>query len=206
MQGLTGLLGITERPVQGPSPSFEKAHLVLAFMNVGESGTVGRQALAARSGVTEGPMRTIIKKLRDGNYVQADASGCHLTKGGQRVFSALMSKLTPTTPVGGSKLTIGNFQVGLGVRGGGGSVQSGLEQRDSAIRIGAAGATTFVFRNGKFSIPGGSSDCEKDYPSKAWPILRERLEPKNGDAIILCGARDETTAKLGALSAALTLL
>ncbi len=175
-------------------------------MTIGESGTVGRQALAARSGLTEGPIRTIIKKLRDARYIEANASGCYLTREGERVYVALRSKLTSLIPIEGSKLTIGNSQVGLAVRGKANSVRSGLEQRDSAIRTGAAGATTFVFRSGKFSIPGGSSDCEKDYPSKSWPVLRAELEPMNGDAVIICGARDEAKAKLGALSAALTLL
>ncbi len=206
MQTLAGLLQIAERPVQGPSPSFERAHLVLAFMTIGESGTIGRQALAARSGLTEGPARTIIKKLRDDGYVEANASGCYLTKEGQRVHAALKSKLTQIVPVGGSKLTIGSSQAGLVVRGGGKSVQSGLEQRDSAIGVGAAGATTFVFGHGKFAIPGGSPDCERDYPGRVWHVLRTELGPRNGDAVVLCGARDDTRAKLGALSAALTLI
>ncbi len=206
MQALAELLRIAGRPVQGPSPSFERAHLVLAFMTIGERGTIGRQSLAARSGLTEGPARTIIKKLRDDGYVGTNASGCYLTKEGRRVYSALMNKLTQIAPVEGSKLTIGSSQAGLAVRGGGKSVQSGLEQRDSAIGVGAAGATTLVFRHGKFTIPVGSPDCEKDYPGRVWQVLRTELGPRNGDAVVLCGARDETKARLGALSAALTLI
>ena len=85
-------------------------------------------------------------------------------------------------------------------------MQSGLEQRDSVIRLNALGATTFVVKDGKFTVPGGSSDSEKEFPSKVWTTLKERLGPKDGDAVVVCGAKDETTAKLGALSAALTLL
>ena len=85
-------------------------------------------------------------------------------------------------------------------------MQTGLEQRDSVIRLNALGATTFVIKDGRFTVPGGSSDAEKEFPSKVWSVLRERLDPKNGDAVVVCGAKDETTAKLGALSAALTLL
>ena len=85
-------------------------------------------------------------------------------------------------------------------------MRSGIEQRDSAIRLNAAGATTYVIRAGKIAIPGGSTDCEKDFPSRVWSTLRAELRPKDGDAVIVCGARDETTAKLGALSAAVALL
>lgn len=206
MQSLTGLLKIAERPVQGPAPSFEKSHFVLAFITIGESGVIGRQALAAKAGLKEGPVRTVLKKLRDDGYTDANASGCYLTRPGKRVFESLRSRLSPFVALEGSKLTIGDCQVAVAVRGGGHSVQSGLEQRDSAVRLNAAGATTFVIRDGRFTIPGGSEDSEKDFPSKAWGALKEALEPKNGDAVVVCGARDEATARLGALSAALTLV
>jgi len=206
MQSVNDLLQIAERPVQGPSPSFEKPHLVLAFIIIGESGIIGRQALAARSGLTEGPVRTILRKLREDGYADANPSGCYLTKAGRHVYQSFMDRLTSFVPIEGSNLTMGAAQVALGVRGGGKAVKTGLEQRDSAITLRARGATTFVAKDGRFTIPGGSNDCEKDFPSRAWPTLRAKLRPKNGDAMIVCGAGDEITAKLGALSAALTLL
>jgi hypothetical protein len=206
MQSLSRLLEIAERPVQGPSPSFEKAHLVLAFITIGESGIIGRQALAVRSGLKEGPVRTVLKKLREDGYAKTNASGCYLTEAGKRVYETLRSRLSPFSPLESSKLTIGAFQVGILVRGGGHAVQSGLEQRDSVIRLKALGATTFVIKDGKFTVPGGSSDSEKEFPSKVWSALRERLAPRSGDAVVVCGAKDETTARLGALSAALTLI
>jgi len=85
-------------------------------------------------------------------------------------------------------------------------VRSGIEQRDSAIRVGAQGATTYAIVRGKFAIPGGSPDCEEDFPGAVWSDLRTELSPREGDALILCGAATGTLAKLGALSAALTLL
>ena len=175
-------------------------------MTIGESGIIGRQALAARSGLKEGPARTVLKKLREDGYVESNASGCFLTESGKRVYESLRSRLSPFAPLAGSKLTLGAYQVGIVVRGGGGAVQSGLEQRDSVIGLKALGATTFVIRGGRFTVPVESSDPEKEFASKVWSTLRERLGPKNGDAVVVCGAREETTAKLGALSAALTLL
>jgi hypothetical protein len=205
LQSVSGLLQIAERPVQGPAPSFEKPHLVLAFIIIGDSGIIGRQVLAVRSGLKEGPIRTILKKLREDGYAQANASGCYLTKAGERVYESLRSRLTEFLPLDGSELAMGDSQVGLVVRGGGKAVKTGLEQRDSAITLQAVGATTFVLKDGKFTIPGGSNDCERDFPSRAWGTLRMRLKPKNWDAVIVCGAKDENTARLGALSAALTL-
>ena len=206
MQPLAKLLQIRERKPQGPSPTFERAHLLLAFLTIGESGTIGRHSLAVRAGLGEGAVRTVLKRLREEGFADADASGCHLTRGGQEAYFSLVKKLSPMTAIEGSRLTIGAVQVAISVRGGGGAVKSGIEQRDSAIGLGAAGATTYVVRSSRFTIPGGSDDCEKDFPSRSWKALRERLRPKNGDAVILCGSDNGETARLGALSAALTLL
>lgn len=194
------------KPSPGPSPSFGSPHLVLAFLTIGESGTIGRQALAARSGLKEGPARTVLKKLRSGGYVESHASGCYLSKPGKKVYGSLRAKLSSIVALEGSKLNIGSSQAGLVVRGAARLVKGGLEQRDAAIGLGAEGATTLVFKEGKFTIPGGSSDCENDFPSRSWTSLRSSLDPVDGDAVIISGARDEMTARLGALSAALTLL
>ncbi|MDA4125770.1 MAG: hypothetical protein OK452_01000 [Thaumarchaeota archaeon] len=206
MPSLASLLQISERPIQGPPASFDRAHLLLAFMTIGESGVIGRHSLAVRSGLGEGAVRTVIKKLREDGYAGTTASGCHLTPAGKRVFKSIQEEFSPTVSLKGSSLTVGDFQVGIAVRGAARNMRAGLEQRDAAVKVSATGASTYVMKSGKFSIPGGSSDCEKDFPSKTWSALREQLKPKNGDAVILCGASDETTAKLGALSATLTLV
>lgn len=206
MQPLARLLQVRERKPQGPSPTFERAHLLLAFLTIAESGTIGRHSLAVRAGLGEGAVRTVLKRLREEGFADSDASGCHLTRGGQEAYSSLIKKLSPMTTIEGSRLTMGAAQVAVCVRDGGDAVKSGIEQRDSAIGLGAAGATTYAVRGSRFTIPGGSDDCEKDFPSRSWKALRERLRPKDGDAVILCGSNKEETAKLGALSAALTLL
>jgi Domain of unknown function (DUF4443) len=203
---LTGLLRLADRRSPGPSPSFEEAHLLLAFLTIGESGAIGRLALASRSGLGEGAVRTVLKKLREEGFVDSNASGSHLTAGGKRVYLSTLKRLSPMIEVEGSPLTMGRVQVSLAVRDGGRAVRSGIEQRDSAIRVGASGATTYLLKAGKFTVPGGSSDCEKDFPSRTWSVLRRGLRPRDGDSVILCGSESRTSAKLGALAAALTLL
>jgi Domain of unknown function (DUF4443) len=192
--------------LRGPSPTYEPAHLVLAFLTIGASGYVGRQALAVQTGLGGGAIRTVLKKLREAGYVDASASGCHLTEAGKVIYAFASRKLSLQPLEKTSTLTVGAFQAALAVRGGGRSVRRGIEQRDSAILVGASGATTYVIRAGRFTIPGSSNDCERDFPSAAWTVLRTSLGPMNGDAVILCGARDETRAKIGALAAGLTLL
>ena len=179
---------------------------MLAFLLIGRSGTIGRHSLAVQTGLGEGAVRTVLKRLREEGFAEADASGCHLTRGGREVYSSLTKKVSPMAAIEGSAFTIGAAQVAVLVRGSGDSVRTGIEQRDSAIGLGAAGATTYVVHGSRFTIPGGSEDCEKDFPSRAWAALRKQLQPRDGDAVILCGSDREDTARLGALAAALTLL
>ncbi len=191
---------------KGPSPTFTKAHLFLAFLTIGSAGTIGRQALAREAGLGEGAVRTVLKKLRDDGYAEVNASGCQLTVRGRRLHSTLGKKLSAIMSFDRTQLTVGGSQAAVAVRGAARTVRSGIQQRDSAIMVGAAGATTYAIKGGKFTIPGGASDCEKEFPNLVWKVLRDKLSPRNGDAVVLCGADDSMTAKLGALSAALTLL
>jgi uncharacterized protein DUF4443 len=203
---LSGLLRLAEKHEPGPNPGFSREHAILAFLTIGGAGTIGRESLAQQSGLGQGSVRTILKRFRQEGFVKSDPFGCHLTESGEALYQSIMKKMTPLVPIDGSPLSVGKSQVGISVRKKGKHVTNGISQRDSAIRAGATGATSYLFEGNKFTIPGGSSDCEKDFPSKAWPILRSKLNPKDGDAVIVCGAREETIARLGALSAALTLL
>ncbi len=191
---------------QGPSPTFGSAHLLLAFITVGESGSIGRAALAQKCGLGGGAVRTVLKNLRSMGFVASDASGSHLTSKGREALASVRRRLSVAAVSGESGLTIGEVQVAAVVRGARKKVRSGIEQRDSAIRIGASGATTYVIRNGRFAIPGGSTDCEHDYPSAEWGEIRGELDPAEGDAVVVCGSEEVTSATLGALSASLTLI
>lgn len=200
------LLELVSSGAPGPAPSFTSAHILLAFLTIANSSYVGRKTLATKSGLGEGAVRTILRKLKEGGYVDTIRSGCYLTRSGRALAKSIHTDMSDVVPIPKSDLTMGDNQAALILRGAGKNVHLGIEQRDSAIRIGAAGATTYAMKSGKFAIPGGSSNCEKDYPSQAWSYLKRNLRPKNEDAVILCGARDEVSAKLGALAAATTLL
>jgi hypothetical protein len=206
LAGLRDILKVVERREQGPSPGFSVEHVVLAYLTLGSSRSVGRQALAASTGVGEGSMRTILKKLRKAGLVEIDPAGVRLTRTGVRSYHAVLKEVVPPVMLQGSTLTVGKFQGGVLVRSSGGAITNGIQQRDASVRAGAEGATSYALRDGRFTVPGGSADCERDFPSRTWGVLRKELDPHNGDAVIVCGARDETSAKLGALAAALSLL
>jgi uncharacterized protein DUF4443 len=206
MRALATLLGVANSGARGPSPSFTRAHLLLAFLTIGNNGFIGRQALAKESGLGEGATRTVLRRMRGGGFVAVNASGAFLTKKGKELLRMLNGRLLPFADLESSKLTVGREQAAVGVRGSSRRLGNGIPQRDSAIMVGATAVTTYLIRGSRFTIPGGSNDCEKDFPSGTWKSLRDKLAPRNGDIVIVCGAGDALKAKLGALSAALTLL
>jgi biotin operon repressor len=180
--------------------------LVLALLTAGDVGVVGRQNLAKMVGVGEGAIRTIIKRLKKDGYMESNASGCRLTSSGMVVYRSIRDKITKHVVLGRSKLTVGDLQVALLVRRSSGRVGTGIEQRDAAIKVGARGATTYVIKGDRFQIPGDSEDCERDFPGPIWKRIRTKLQPLEGDVVIVSGSENEITSTLGAMSAALALL
>lgn len=206
LASLASLAGLGEKHVPGPSPGFAGEHAVFIFLIIGEEEPVSRQALATKTGLGEGSVRTILRKLRREGLVTADSTGCHLTGSGKRLFGSVNSKLSSPLVLGKSPLTVGASQTAVLVRGASSLVGNGIEQRDSTVKLGASGATTYVVKGRRFSIPGGSEDCERDFPDNIWAVLRGKLKPHSKDVIVVCGAKSQTTATLGALAAALTLV
>ena len=205
MSELTSLLRTERSRAPGPAPTYSPADVLLAFRTIGQAGSLGRQALASDLGLGEGAVRTVIKWLKEDDYIDVDAGGCRLTAKGKQAYSQLEGVM-PKILVLKTPLTVGKVQVAVLVRGRAGGVRSGIEQRDSSVRAGASGATTYVVRGLRFEVPGSSKDAEKDFPAEAWGELRKGLQPKNGDVVIVCGSEEKRTSVVGAVSAALTLI
>ena len=206
MSQISDIIGAGGKGRPGPLRTFMPAHLILAMITLENTSHISRQHLADALGLGSGAVRTLLKNLSDEQLVESNTSGCYLSSTGKKAVERLNRKLSKLVQLGPSNLTIGSNQVAVAVRRSAEKLTNGISQRDSAIVIGASGATTFAIEDGMFVMPGGSSDCERDFPGPAWTILKNELIPKNGDAVILCGATSDRSAKLGALAAAMTLL
>lgn len=195
-----------EQKAPGPQASFTLVHLVYALLVLGSRGTIGRKGMAVELGVGAGAVRTIIEKLKGRGLLKVGRRGCSLSKGGTKLFNSLMGALAGPLLIGESSLSTGKFSYAVVVRGSAGVVRLGIEQRDEAIRAGASGASTLLFRDSRFQIPGGSDDCERDFPEAVWSELRRYFELKGDDVVIVSGGDKKAAARDGALAAALTLL
>jgi hypothetical protein len=64
------------------------------------------------------------------------------------------------------------------------AIKTGIEQRDIAIKAGAIGATTLIFKNGIFLIPGTNFNALSKEPQIQKKLI-ESLYPENNDVIII---------------------
>ncbi len=196
---------VTRKIAPGPAPSFNEAHVVKALEIIGDYRIVGRIRLSKELWLGEGTTRTLLKHLKNEGIIQSSRSGIVFSEEGKRLFSDLRSKLSEGIDVASSALTIGSFNIGILVRDSAKAVGSGMEQRDTAIKSGASGATTLIFSSNKLSLPTGEENI-----SESMPELHDKLvtqfKPKENDVIIVGCGENRETAEIGAKMAAIKLL
>ncbi len=202
---LETLREVLESEYRGPRAVFTQIHVLKALIAIGRTGSVGRGRLGALTGLGQGEVRTLIKRLKDNDLIIIEANGCALSKKGEREYAKISSLLLWSSPVDGESLEIGGRCWAVVVAGASKKVRYGIEQRDAAIKAGADGAFTAIFRAGRFAVPGEGTDCEKDGPSEPWTTVR-KSGLGEGDAVVVTGSSSEPDSENGALAAVLTLL
>jgi len=204
---LQTLLSLSRSISPGPTPAFTTVHVSRAVLLVGDSGPIGRIELSRKLGLGEGAARTIIKHLTAQNIVDPAKDGCVLTQRGKQLYKSLRSKLSEVRSVDAGQLALDKASAGVMVRNSAALVRRGIEQRDAAIRAGATGACTLVYRKGKLTMPMGDRE-EWTLETKdglSYELLR-CFEPRDEDVITIVSAPNESLAEHCAIAAALTLL
>ena len=107
--------------------------------------------------------------------------------------------------INAKNLTVGKHDVAIQVKKVADKIKSGLEQRDVAIKVGAEGATTLIFKNNKLLLPHEDSDIKINFPLVAKQIFKNFTLREN-DVIIIGSASTLKKAEDGARAAACTLL
>lgn len=201
------IIALSKLASPGPTPAFTAVHVSRALIVIGNQGPIGRIELSRRLGLGEGAVRTIIKHLAARNFVDAAKEGCVLTSRGMALYRSLRSKLSEIHPLNARQLALDQANAGVLVRSSGVAVRRGIEQRDAAIRAGATGACTLVYRNGKLVMPKGEREEWTLAPHDLlFKDLRKLFAPRDGDAIVIVGAPNIGLAEHGAMAAALTIL
>jgi hypothetical protein len=204
MEILEMLSRVSSRIAPGRFPSFAEAHVLKALEEINLEKSVGRLKLSKDLHLGEGETRTLVKHLKNEGLIEVSKSGISLSGDGRKLLSSLRAVLSEQVEISSTPLTVGGFNVAIRVEGMKNSVKYGLEQRDAAIKAGAKGATTFVFRKNGLTMPGTGEDVSKSGSSIIAAL--SKLSLKEGDIIIIGSADEKIKAELGAKTAALELL
>ena len=169
----------------GAPPKFQEAHVNWVFWKISSKQPFGRKALVDETGLGEGSIRTILAKLDGYGLINSSRSGRSLTLDGEKVKERL-DKIIRIADVGTLSITKAPYNVAVKVKGGAEKVNTGMEQRDAAIKAGARGAITITVREGSIIIPGFGPDVDvrEKYPDDAVKLIKI-LEADDGDAIII---------------------
>jgi len=189
----------------GPRPSFCVFDVIKAMELIAEKGSIGRGKIAEELQLGEGATRTLISRLTDSRLIAASKSGCSLTEKGVKVWNELKAILPRKFVMEKNELTFAAYGVALLVKGKGGKVKKGLEQRDAAVTVGAKGAATLVFKENRLILPMISTDVAKDYPV-TFNQITHLTKLEENDVVIISSADQLKTAEYGALAAAWPLI
>ena len=146
-------------------------------------------------------MRTIIEYLREREMIDVKQTGVKIAAKGHEFLSKLpiyMERVEPTDS------TLGERSAAVLVKGQSKKIKMGVEQRDSAIKAGAEGATTIIVSGGQLVVPP-DYDLDKERPEFA-ETLRRLLAVSEGDVIIIGTSKTYDMAEDGALAAAFELI
>ncbi|HKZ93358.1 MAG TPA: DUF4443 domain-containing protein [Candidatus Bathyarchaeia archaeon] len=205
MKLLEVLEGAAGRIAPGKAPYLIEPHIVKALATISTESPIGRISLAKTLGLGEGTMRTLIKHLERAKLIETSREGIVLTATGQRLVSNLQSRISAAVEVPRSSLTVSAFNMAVRVKGAADAVRAGLEQRDAAIKVGAHGATTLVFKHGSLTMPSVKEDILRNAP-KIRESLLCGLKPEESDVVVIGSGDDKLSAEYGAIAAALETL
>ena len=190
--------------------SFELVHIFKVFQLLNKKEHVSRALLCKELALGEGSVRTLIKHLKMQGLIHSTNHGTILTEKGKLLSAVLVQSIPAETDMPQCSIALGKFNYAVLLKQASFAIKSGIEQRDAAIKVGSLGATTLLYKDYKFIMPGiFSSLAEKDDfthngEQNIPEFLAYHLQPKDNDVIIIGSDNKELRiAEFGAKNAAL---
>ena len=199
------LTKVADRYAPSRMLSFDLGHVFKAMQIMEEKKKASRKTLMRELGLGEGVVKTMVKHMKMNRLVENSNAGMWLTNRGKTMYLKLKSVIAGESDVPKCSVAPGKFNHAILVRGFAYSVKSGIEQRDIAIRNGAMGATTLVFKDDKLTMPDKNSDTLRKEP-EVHDLMLSKLQPRNEDMIIIVSADEKRTAEMAAKGTALQII
>jgi hypothetical protein len=197
------LLAISSRYAPSRILSYDMAHIFKTLQLMHEKGHISRELLCNELNLGEGSIKTLIKHLKMQDMIQTSNTGTRLSDKGADLYTHLHASLPAECEIPKCSIALGKYNYGILLEHLAYTIKSGIEQRDAAVKMGALGATTLLFIDGKFVIPMTGYDSLKD-EKRIYELLVKELMPKASDVLIIgSDESDPRTAELASKSAAL---
>jgi hypothetical protein len=184
--------------------SFDITHVYKALQLIETRGHISRDLLCKELNLGEGSIKTLVKHLMMQDMIETSNAGTKMSDKGKKFFTELHSSIPAECKIPKCSIAIGKFNHAILLRALGYTIRLGIEQRDDVIKAGGIGATTLLFRKGKFMMPSSHTDSLRKEP-RIHKLLIEELNPKDDDVVIIASSdEDGRIAELSAKSAALS--
>ena len=183
--------------------SFSIGHIFKALQLAKLNGHISRDLLRKELSLGEGSIKTLVKHLKTTDMIKTSNAGTILSEKGEKIVSQILQHIPKETIIPKSSITVGKFNYAVLVKNIANSIRSGIEQRDIAIKSGAIGATTLIFKDGKFLVPKTNFNALEE-ESKIQKVLMRNLRPNDNDVIIIGSDNtNKQNAEIAAKNAAL---
>lgn len=156
---ITTLEKVTSRYAPSRILSFDVVHVFAALQMIGkDNNRTSRNALCSGLSLGEGTVKTLVKHLKMQGLIETSNRGTKLTVKGKSICEGLLSAIPAEISLPKCSVALSRFNYAVLVREFGFAVGLGIEQRDAAIKMGAKGATTLLFKDNKFVMPTNRDD------------------------------------------------
>jgi len=183
--------------------SFGIGHIFKALQLAKLNGHISRDSLEKELSLGGGSIKTLVKHLKTTNLIKTSNAGTILTEKGERIISQILLHIPKETVIPQSSITVGKFNYAVLVKNIANSIHSGIEQRDIAIKSGATGATTLLYKDDKFLVPKTNYNALAE-ESKIQKVLVKNLGPNDNDVVIIGSDNtNKQNAEIAAKNAAL---
>jgi hypothetical protein len=167
-----------------------------------ENKKISRSLMMHELGLGEGSVKTIVKRMKASGLVENSNAGMWLSNKGKSIYAKLHVLIPKEMDFPKCSVALGKFNHAILLKDMASNIRSGIEQRDAAIKAGAVGATTLVFRNERLSLPNTGEDLMKN-DHKIHSLIIKKMTPEENDVIIIGSSQNKKIAGMAAKSAAL---
>ena len=205
MKAISVLEKVSRRYAPSRMLSFDAVHVLVTLQTIKKNSKTSRAELGKILDLGGGSIKTLVKHLKMNDLIQTSNAGMKMSENGEKLLLQISNLITDGIQIPKCPIVVGRYNYAVLVRGVASTIGTGIEQRDEAIRAGASGATTLLYKDGKFLMPGNESRQVQSI-SGIKDVIIKNLMPENGDVIIIGSAKKQNVSEMAAKKVALSLI